>query len=219
MLFLPFYHSTSHIWSDGAFLNHHILLLFQIILNANHNMEHTASEYHPHHLEGSRVFPAEQFCQLRQRRPKCQSSSISPLVWVANCWAISVPCPFLRRLKEDKALSVTWTAPVQGLWDTRLQVPPWGAADGTRPSALPQIQLLQWGHSCTSTTPRTSAHASKPGSSGQLRQQETPRDTARCYPHPEFSPALGKPNTLLPHSAHSIKNTTQRTHYNHLKYS
>lgn len=43
MLFLPLYHSASHIESDVAFLNHQILLLLQIILNANHNMEPSAS--------------------------------------------------------------------------------------------------------------------------------------------------------------------------------
>lgn len=33
-------------------------------------MEHPASKYHPHHLEASRVFPAEHLRQLRQRRLK-----------------------------------------------------------------------------------------------------------------------------------------------------
>lgn len=43
MLFLPLYHSASHIQSNVAFLNHQVLLLLQIILNANHNVEPPAS--------------------------------------------------------------------------------------------------------------------------------------------------------------------------------
>lgn len=200
MAFVLFYHSTSHIWSDGAFLKHHILLLLLIILDANHNMEHPASKYHPHHLEASRVFPAEHFgllCLAKVPDQFCFFFSLGNKLLGHFC-----PSLLFEQSKEGQSFVSHLDSPSLRTGSSRFI-----SADGTRALALPQIQLLPWNHSCTSTTPRTSAHDSKPGCNGQFRQQR-PQGYCQVLPtspthtlqeNPTYSfPTLSTPLKIQP---------------------
>lgn len=154
-------------------------------------MEHPASKYHPHHREGSRVFPAEHFCQLRQRRLKCQTSSVSSLVWVTNCWVISDLYSSLRSLKKlcqslgQSQLGGSGTGSSRFLSGKLLM----GSEPWLCPRSLgPQLHLHHTQELCRCFQSRMQWPA---------QARRVPRDTARCHPHPQFSPPLGKPNTLL----------------------
>lgn len=179
-------------------------------------MEHPASKYLPHHREGSRVFPAEHFCQLRQRRLKCQTSSVSSLVWVTNCWVISDPYSSLRSLKKL----------CQSLGQSQL------GGSGTGSSRFLSGKLLMgpepWLCPRSSCCPgATAAPPQHPGALQVLPKQDAMASSGKESPQGHYqvsftSPIVtssGKTQHTPSQSAHSIKYATQRTHYDHLKYN
>lgn len=176
-------------------------------------MEHPASKYHPHHLEGSRVFPAEaeeaevpdQFCFFFSLGNKLLGH-FCPLFLFDKSQRRTKLCQSLGQ-------SQLW------LWHRQLQVPLWGAADGTRALALPQIPRC-----CPGATAAPPQH---PGPLQVLPKEDAMGSSGKERPQGycqvlTTSPVLTSNRTTQhtpSYSDHFIKNTTQRTHSDHFKYS
>lgn len=162
-------------------------------------MEHPASKHHPLHLEASRVFPAEtEEAQVPDQF--CFSLSLGNKLLGHFC-----PSLLSEKPKEGQSFVSPLDSPSSRTGSSRflsgeLLMPPqpWLCP---RPSCCPGA---------------TAAPPQQPGALHVIPDQgamassgsRDPRDTARCYPHPQLSPPPGKPNTLCPlHKKYNPKDT------------